>query len=115
MEKVKVPKTINRWLMSEKLLTIREVAYLLGINEKEVIELSEKGEIPAYKVGGIYLRFQKDQIEHYRSKIKAENHKVVPDSGYTKLERLRDFFYFYDFYILSAIMIVVLLLIISKG
>lgn len=99
--------------MAEKLLTIREVAYLLGISEKEVIELAEKGEVPAYKVGGVYLRFQKDQIEHHKHKTKTA--KISVHNDYTAVERLRDFFYFYDFYILSAILIAILLVIITQG
>lgn len=100
--------------MAEKLLTIRDVSSILGISEKEVIERSERGEIPAYKVGGVYLRFQKDQVErltHVSRRQKADAHS----SGYSAGERLRDFFYFYDFYILSAILIVVLLVIITQG
>ena len=99
--------------MAEKLLTIRDVSSILGISEKEVIERSEKGEIPAYKVGGVYLRFQKDQVErltHASRRRKADAH-----SGYSVGERLRDFFYFYDFYILSAILILVLLVIITQS
>lgn len=100
--------------MAEKLLTIREAAYLLGASEKEVIELAEKGEIPAYKVGGVYLRFQKDQIEHHKHKTMTAK-LSAHNGGYTAGERLRDFFYFYDFYILSAILIVILLAIITQG
>lgn len=102
--------------MAEKLLTIREVAYILGLNEKEVVELAEKGIIPAYKVGGVYLRFQKVQIEHYKNKIRGgTDHKNSSKVGYTAAERLRDFFYFYDFYIFSAVLIILLLMIIIKG
>lgn len=102
--------------MAEKLLTIREVAYILGLSEKEVVELSQEGAIPAYKVGGVYLRFQKAQIEHYKNKISGgADHKNSSKAGYTAADRLRDFFYFYDFYIFSAILIIVLLMIIIKG
>lgn len=99
--------------MAEKLLTIREVAYILGINEKEVIELAEKREIPAYKVGGVYLRFQKDQIEQFLRASGSEKpqQKVVSPVS----ERLKDFFYFYDFYIIATAIIVTLLVIISRG
>lgn len=101
--------------MAEKLLTIREVASYLDVNEKEVIELSEKGIIPAYKVGGVYLRFKKDQIEQYKSKLKGTGHLLESKDAYTSSEYLRDFFYFYDFYVLSAILVLVLLAIIIKG
>lgn len=101
--------------MSEKLLTIREVATILDITEREVIELSEKGAIPAYKVGGVYLRFKREQIELYKNKLRTAHHKVNYKSVYTRGERLGDFFYFYDFYILSAALIIILLTIIIKG
>lgn len=100
--------------MVEKLLTIREVASLLDINEKEVIELSENGVIPAYKVGGVYLRFKKEQIELYKSGQKETKH-VASRDAYTATERLRDFFYFYDFYLFSFVLVIILLLIILKG
>jgi excisionase family DNA binding protein len=101
--------------MAEKLLTIREVAYLLGVNEKAVVELAEQGIISAYKVGGVYLRFQKEQVEQYWSKRKTTHHQGDGKDVYTAGERLKDFFYFYDFYILSSILIIALLAIIAKG
>lgn len=101
--------------MSEKLLTIREAASILNLNEKEVVELAEQGKIPAYKVGGIYLRFQREQIEQYKEKAKPAKDKPVIKNGYTPSERIRDFFYFYDFYLISGILLVILLTIIVKG
>ena len=47
-------------MADEKLLTVREVSVLLRISEKEVMDLAETGLIPAYKVGGVYVRFKKD-------------------------------------------------------
>lgn len=94
-------------------MTIRDVSSILGISEKDVIERAERGEIPAYKVGGVYLRFQREQVERlaHTSRRKERGSR----EGYSTAEWLRDFFYFYDFYILSAILIVVLLVIITQG
>ena len=39
--------------MHEKLLNIKEVAESLGLSEEEVKDLVSKGEIPAYKIGGV--------------------------------------------------------------
>ena len=89
--------------MTGKLLAIREVAQYLNITEKEVIELAERGVIPAYKVGGVYLRFKKEQIDSVRHKIKP-NATLVSIQGTTS-ERLRDFVYHYDFYLLSLVII----------
>jgi len=102
-------------MAEEKLLTIREVSILLGISEKEVIDLAEVGTIPAYKVGGVYLRFKKDQIEAYRHKNKATLHKAFTAEKDSPGEWINDFLYFNDFYILSALLIIILLFIIFRG
>ncbi len=93
--------------MTSKLLTIREVANYFNITEKEVIDLAESGAIPAYKVGGVYLRFKKEQIDQIRHKVKP-NQSLISIEG-TRPERLRDFVYHYDFYILSLIVVFFLL------
>ena len=54
--------------MNEKLLTITEVAYYLGVSEKAVEELVRKGDLPAYEIGENLLRFKKEHIEKYRKK-----------------------------------------------
>ncbi len=98
--------------MTGKLLTIREVAHCLNVTEKEVIELAESGVIPAYKVGGVYLRFKKDQIDAVKDKIKPDEDLVSIEGTVT--ERVRDFVYHNDFYILSLIIIFFLLYFIVK-
>lgn len=56
--------------MSE-ILTVREVAALLKINEKTAYKLAAKGEIPGFKVGGSW-RFDRDEIESW---IKRQTEK----------------------------------------
>lgn len=98
--------------MTSKLLTIREVANYFNITEKEVIQLSERGVIPAYKVGGVYLRFKKEQLDQVKKRIKP-NQSLVSIEG-TAPERVRDFVYHNDFYIVSLIIIFFLLYFIVK-
>lgn len=98
--------------MSSKLLTIREVAKYLNITEKEVMDLSESGDIPGYKVGGVYLRFKKEQLDQIKHRIKP-NQSLVTIEG-TSFERVKDFVYHNDFYILSLIIIFFLLYLIIK-
>jgi excisionase family DNA binding protein len=93
--------------MTSKLLTIREVANILNLTEKEVVDLAQSGEIPAYKVGGVYLRFKKEQLDHVRHKIKP-NQSLVSIEG-TAFERAKDFIYHNDFYIASLVIIFLLL------
>lgn len=127
-------------------MNIKEVADYLRISEEEVKDLVTKGEIPAYKVGGLLLRFKKDQVEYYRKKSasgdipqggppeamlaggglpanKPESRfaHLVGDRGtgagrrifrrqgeavpYSFVEKLEDFLYYNDFYILSIILL----------
>ncbi|MBN2453709.1 MAG: helix-turn-helix domain-containing protein [Candidatus Omnitrophica bacterium] len=131
--------------MSEKLLSIKEVAEHLKISEEEVKRLVDIGEIPAYKIGGTFLRFRKEQIDAIRSEIdEVEEHEpehakpVLDERGrpthhlsdlemeikrrepavgqydYSAAEKLRDFIYFNDFYILSFAVIGILLFLIFR-
>lgn len=102
-------------MAEEKLLTIREVSLILGVSEKEVIDLAENGTIPAYKVGGVYLRFKQQQVEEYRRKVKPSLQKHLNAEKYSLQDKISDFFYFNDFYILSVLIIVLVLLIIFRG
>ena len=119
--------------MPEKLLTIDEVARILKMPEEEVKRLVDAGEIPAYSIGGSFMRFRKEQIYAVRAEISEIEEKepehlkpVLDNKGrpahtYTKLEndikrrepvtrqydytaseKLKDFFYFNDFYIFAA-------------
>lgn len=99
----------------EKLLTVRDVSIILGVSEKEVVDLAEKGAIPAYKIGGVYLRFKREQIQEFKKSNKPSLPASKVDNEYPFKDRLSDFFYFNDFYILSSLIIILLLLIIFRG
>lgn len=98
----------------EKLLTIREVAQMLGISEKEVIELSESGKIPAYKIGGVYLRFKREQVEGLKRSYNPLSAKASVSEKISFKDKISDFFYFNDFYIVSALIIIFILFLIFK-
>ena len=131
--------------MPEKLLTIKEVASYLKVSEDEVKRLVDIGEIPAYKIGGSFLRFRREHLDAIRSEISDIEKgtpapaKLIPSPSeksshpytelereikrrepitrqydYTFVERIKDFFYFNDFYIVSFVIIAVLLYVIFK-
>lgn len=102
-------------MADEKLLTLREVSLILGISEKEVMNLAESGAIPAYKVGGVYLRFKREQVQGYHKLSRPLTVKTDADLKNSFQDKLSDFFYFNDFYILAAVLIVSLLLVILRG
>jgi excisionase family DNA binding protein len=47
--------------MSDEILTIREVAELLKINEKTAYKLAAEGKLPGFRVGGAW-RFKRSTI-----------------------------------------------------
>jgi len=121
----------------DRLLNLKEAADTLGITEEEVKYFVSRGKIPAYKIGGEFLRFKRDQIEALRGRIKILKHqsvpieKIIPDeemppffekerdeaegkAKYSALDRIRDFLYFNDFYFLAAILIALLIFVILK-
>lgn len=102
-------------MAEEKLLNIRDVSLLLGISEREVIELAESGAIPAYKIAGVYLRFKRLQVEEYKKRLTPLAHKVVHVETYSVKEKLNDFFYYNDFYILSGLLVLIIIVIILRG
>jgi excisionase family DNA binding protein len=102
-------------MTEEKLLTIREVSQMLHITEKDVIDLSESGKIPAYKVGGVYLRFKRDQVEQFRKHSTDFIPTVEAPKEDTVRESIKDFIYFHDFYLAAALIMLVMLIVIFKG
>ena len=130
--------------MPEKLLSIKEVSDTLKISEEEVKRLVDIGEIPAYRIGGTFLRFRKEQIDAISAEISSFEEDAAgiaaapaaeskPTHTYTDLEqdikrksptvrqydysaaeKVRDFLYFNDFYILCFILIALLMYLIFK-
>jgi len=122
--------------MSEKLMTVRELSEYLGISERAIFKLVEKRVLVAYKIGGELLRFRKEQIDAIRPEIESRvteedrtagkpdrkeqsSRKSVSRSLPAEEEdarsRFSDFLYFNDFYIVSAALAVILLLVIFLG
>ena len=98
--------------MKEKLLTTREASYVLGISEKDIIDLSDTNLIPHFKLGGEFLRFKKDDVLKIKPAIKKRYN--LPERKSRHIERVREFIYFNDFYLISAAIIIGLLWVIIK-
>ena len=96
--------------MSSQYITVRETAQILAVSEKKVMDLIESGNLQAYKIADQFLRLKRNEIVNIRATglIASENTVV----SYSKRERVRDFFYFYDFYLIALAIIGVLLYII---
>ena len=95
----------------EKLWTTAEVAKCLGVTEVDVEQLVQQGKLTGYKLGGQFVRFRPDQVEALKSKLRFR-----PSTGRAAarkdpwLIQVRDFWYFFDFYIVSATLLAALVL-----
>ena len=61
--------------MDTEILTIKEVAEYLKVNERTIYRLANKGDIPAFKVGNIW-RFERSKIAQWmEAKPQQSNNK----------------------------------------
>jgi len=121
--------------MFQKLMTLNELSEYLGVSEELLLTLVEEKVIPAYRIGGEFLRFQKEQIaairaeidfrinksgeqniggirKEVRKKLEALSKDRTEDTAH---DRITDFFYFNDFYIVSGVLVLLLVLVIFSG
>lgn len=83
----------------EKLWTTEETARFLGVSEADVEQLVRQGQLTAYKLGGQFLRFRPSQVESLRGRVRPGPQHRHGQGGW---QQLRDFVYFYDFYLVSV-------------
>lgn len=82
------------------MLTVEEVKTFLEIDQTELEKYLKAGKIHAYKIGGTYLRFRKEDILTLRSEI-APQKKKDTSSGSSFFSKVMDFWRFNNFYIIS--------------
>ena len=96
----------------EKLWTTAEVAQFLGIEERDVEGLVRQGRLTGYRLGGRFLRFRPDQVTALKGAIQFRPYvgKTIAQRAAGWRGELRDFVYFYDFYLVSAACLAVLII-----
>lgn len=67
--------------MSDPILTIKDVANYLKVNERTIYRLAASGELPGFKVGNSW-RFKQNELEQYI----AARHNRANVSDTKKLE-----------------------------
>ena len=94
----------------EKLWTLAEVARHLGLDEAAVEGLVREGQLTGYQLGGQYLRFRPDQVKALRGTVTRHADRSSPSEASPTgwFQSAREFFYFYDLYIVSAVLLAVL-------
>ena len=70
-------RSVQAERMADEILTIREVAELLKLNEKTAYKLASAGKIPGFKVGGSW-RFERQAIASWIKRKVEEQQKGGP-------------------------------------
>lgn len=103
----------------ERYLDVREAAELLDVTEDELWSLVHKHQVPTHQLAGAFLRFKKEDIEQLKIKWRIErelfpgrsvhfaHRNTVQKAGW--VEKLADYWYFNDFYIVCSLLVMVLL------
>ena len=100
-------------MTTSQYISVRETAQILGISERKVMDLVEAKKLQAYRIADQFLRLKKEEVLSLRSTGTVVNENI--QHPYTQPERLRDFFYYNDFYMFSTLVIIVLLIVVWKG
>lgn len=105
--------------LQEEYVSVREACELLGVSEEDLRDLIKRHQVPTHNVAGAFTRLKKSEIEALKNKWRidrelfpraqkdARRHEAVQKA--TLAEKLRDFWYFNDFYILCAALIAALI------
>ena len=90
----------------DNLLSQEEVKSFLEIQEKDLDHLIRAGKLHAYKIGGAYLRFRKEEVLSIKTEFHSEK---KPSFSIPWFVRIWDFWRLNNFYIVSLLLIAVLL------
>ena len=111
----------------DKFISLEEACELLETAQPEVEALIRQGKLHAFKIGDSVVRFRKDQVGEIKAKRRIASDLFAPEPGDAArrpvqtaikanfADHFRDFFYFNDFYILSAVLIASLLYLILSS
>jgi excisionase family DNA binding protein len=97
-------------MTTTQFISVRETAQILAISEKKVMDLIEERQLQAYRIADKFLRLKKADVLQLRNAGAVEGE--IKTIAYSPAERIRDFFYFNDFYLVSTGAILLLLYVI---
>lgn len=94
----------------EKLLTLEEAARRLQCPADDVEALVRAGKLPSFRLGGNLLRFRPQDVEAARPQVANPRPPPAPPGRKpSSWDRLADFVYFNDFYLVILLVILTLL------
>ena len=77
------------------------------MHETDVEQLVRAGRLIGYRLGGQFLRFRPDQVKTIQASVKPRPKDAVAAAGVIPVqERVADFVYFNDFYLLSGLLLI---------
>ncbi len=101
------------------LMDVHDAAAMLDISEDELWTLVREHKVPTHHAGGAFVRFKKKDIESLKNRWRIQrelfrvwekyfsHHDTI---GRVRLaDRLSDFWYFNDFYIICSVLVALLL------
>ena len=88
------------------MLTLEEVKNFLQVSQDEIEALLKNGRLNAYKIGGSYIRFRKEEVESLRQERQPAKGKSASRGI---LSRVADIWRFNNFYIVSALLLGILI------
>jgi len=94
----------------EKLLTLEDAARRLGLPADDVEAFVRSGKLTAFRLGGHLLRLRQSEVELLRRRPNVV--KPTPQDSSGRWDRIVDFFYFNDFYLVALLVALTLLAVI---
>jgi excisionase family DNA binding protein len=88
------------------MLSIEEVKNFLEVDHSEIEKYLKAGKLHAYKIGGTYLRFRKEEVLTLRSELLPKKGRSKPKKSF--VSAVSDFWSFNNFYIISLIVVIAL-------
>ena len=122
---MEIKKEEYKEFLTEDYLSVKEAAAVLDISEEELRGLVKRHLVPTHNVAGVFLRLKRKEVEELKIKWRIER-ELFPRQQKTfahgstvvrvgVFSKLRDFWYFNDFYILCSVLIVLLLYVILSS
>ena len=97
------------------LLTLEEVKKYLEVEQDEVERFIGQGKLHAYKIGGTYLRFRKEEVLNLRFEVAPSVQQRRAREKPTVFSRVYDFWRFNNFYIVSLALVAVVAFYMLRG
>ena len=88
------------------MLTLDEVKNFLEVEQQVVEKFIQDGVLHAYKIGGVYIRFRKEEVLSLKYDVLLKKKKTAGPGSFG--QRLWNFWRFNNFYIISILIIAAL-------